>query len=98
MELELSYENRMDEHENDPIEQADGTVSGNTTEEKIWNFLRGQGFSAAAAAGIIGNMYAESGCQPDITEVNGYGGYGLCQWTFGRKTDLMNWCANNGYD
>lgn len=98
MELELSYENRMDEHENDPIETADGTVSGNTTEEKIWNFLRAQGFSAAAAAGIMGNMYAESGCQPDITEVNGYGGYGLCQWTFGRKTDLMNWCANNGYD
>lgn len=98
MTLELSYENSMDEIENDPIEQEETNFEGNTTEEKIWNFLRAQGFSAEAAAGIMGNMYAESGCQPDITEVNGYGGYGLCQWTFGRKTDLMNWCANNGYD
>lgn len=99
MELELSYENRMDEMENDPIEAAEsGSVSGNTTEEKIWNFLRAQGFSAAAAAGIMGNMYGESRCVPDTNEVGGYGGYGLCQWTFSRKTDLMNWCANNGYD
>lgn len=97
MELELSYENSMDEIENDPIETADGTVSGNTTEEKIWNFLRAQGFTAAAAAGVMGNMYAESGMIVGIEEYGGGGGYGLCQWTGSRRTDLVNWCANNGY-
>ena len=39
MTLELSYENSMDEIENDPIEQEETSFEGNTTEEKIWNFL-----------------------------------------------------------
>ena len=100
MTLELSYENTMDEHENTPIEEADtGDISGNTVEEYMWNYMRGKmGFSAAAAAGAMGNAWAESNCTPDITEVNGYGGYGLFQWTFSRKTDLQNWCTNNGYN
>lgn len=100
MTLELSYENTMDEHENTPIEEADtGDITGNTVEEYMWNYMRGKmGFSAAAAAGAMGNAWAESNCTPDITEVNGYGGYGLFQWTFSRKTDLQNWCVNNGYN
>lgn len=97
MTLELSYKNEMDEIEQDEIEAAESDITGNTTEEKIWNFLRAEGYSAAATAGIMGNMYAESGCQPDITEYSGGGGYGLVQWTGGRRTDLVNWCANNGY-
>lgn len=34
---------------------------GSTTEEKIWNFLKAQGLSSYAAAGLMGNLYAESG-------------------------------------
>lgn len=97
MTLELSYTNEMDEVEQDEIEAESGTVEGNTTEEKIWNYLRSDGYSAAATAAIMGNMYAESGCQPDVTEAGGGGGYGLVQWTGSRRTDLVNWCANNGY-
>lgn len=101
MELELSYENSMDEIENQEIEQqsdSSGIFGTGSVEEQVWNFLRANGFSAAAAAGIMGNMFAESGFIVDVEEYGGGGGYGLCQWTGSRRTDLINWCTNNGYD
>ena len=39
-------------------------LKGNSNAEKIWNFLKEKGFSDAAAAGIMGNIYAESGINP----------------------------------
>ena len=72
--------------------------SGLSNAQIIWLFLRQHGFSEAAAAGVMGNMFGESRLNPDTAEVGGYGGYGLCQWTFSRKTDLINWCNSNGYD
>ena len=56
-------------------------VSGNSNAEKIWNQLRAAGFTTYAAAGILGNMQAESGLNPDISQAGGGGGYGLVQWT-----------------
>lgn len=35
-------------------------LKGNNNEEKIWNFLTGKGLSAHGAAGLMGNLYAES--------------------------------------
>lgn len=35
-----------------------------TTEEKIWSYLKAQGLSACGAAGLMGNLYAESGLSP----------------------------------
>lgn len=34
-----------------------------TTEEKIWSYLKAQGLTDAGAAGLMGNLYAESGLQ-----------------------------------
>lgn len=79
-------------------------ASGASDQDIIWSFLRLNGFSAAAAAGIMGNWERESGNHPDVNEVGGYGGYGLAQWTntgsgsAARKTNLINWCSSNGYD
>lgn len=39
-------------------------LKGNTAEEKIWNFLIEKGLSPAGAAGLMGNLYAESGLNP----------------------------------
>lgn len=36
-------------------------LKGNSTEEKIWNFLRDHGLSEAGTAGLMGNLFAESG-------------------------------------
>ena len=37
---------------------------GETTPEKIWNFLKSKGLSSCGAAGLMGNLYAESGLNP----------------------------------
>lgn len=71
---------------------------GASDQDIIWTFLRMNGFSAAAAAGVMGNWERESGNHPNVNEVGGYGGYGLAQWSFSRKTNLINWCSSNGYD
>lgn len=39
-------------------------LTGSTTEEKIWNFLIGKGMSKHGAAGLMGNLYAESALNP----------------------------------
>lgn len=39
-------------------------LKGNTTEEKIWNFLKDNGLNDYGAAGLMGNLYAESALRP----------------------------------
>lgn len=39
-------------------------LKGNTTEEKIWNFLKGKGLNDYGIAGLMGNLFAESGLSP----------------------------------
>lgn len=41
------------------------SLKGNTNEEKIWNYLTGAGLSKCGAAGLMGNLYAESGLIPN---------------------------------
>lgn len=38
---------------------------GTTNEEKIWNYLKTNGLSDYGAAGLMGNLYAESGLRPN---------------------------------
>ena len=40
------------------------SLNGTTNEEKIWNYLTAAGLSACGAAGLMGNLYAESGLSP----------------------------------
>ena len=44
-----------------------------TTEEKIWSYLKAQGLTDAGAAGMMGNIYAESGLRPNNLQ-NSYEG------------------------
>lgn len=37
---------------------------GKTNEERIWNYLKAQGLSDSGIAGLMGNLYAESGLNP----------------------------------
>lgn len=39
-------------------------LKGKNNEEKIWNFLTNKGLSACGAAGLMGNLYAESALNP----------------------------------
>lgn len=40
------------------------SLIGTTNEEKIWNYLISAGLNAYGAAGLMGNLYAESGLSP----------------------------------
>jgi murein DD-endopeptidase MepM/ murein hydrolase activator NlpD len=70
-----------------------GALVGSDNAEKIWNYFRGQGFEPWQAAGIMGNMMAESKLNPRSIEpypkegdypVRGKG-FGLVQWTFAER-------------
>ena len=41
------------------------SLTGNTNEEKIWNFLKAKGLNACGIAGLMGNLYAESALRPN---------------------------------
>lgn len=72
------------------------SVYGSTAEEKVWFTLREAGFSEYAVAGVMGNIYAESGFDPAIIEGGSGIGFGLCQWSFGRRTQLEAYAASKG--
>lgn len=75
-------------------------LTGSDNAEKIWNYLTTDGKTGGGldrkaitpeqAAGIMGNIQRESGFNPGIVERSGGGGYGLIQWTGGRRTSLEN--------
>jgi len=54
--------------------------------------MNDMGLNKAASCGILANMYYESKFNP--TAGSTY--YGLIQWGGGRKSNLFNYCANNG--
>ena len=75
---------------------TDGTAEGNA--KVIWNFFKYKGLSDAATAGILGNIQAESGFDPAIVERATGVGFGLIQWSFGRRTALEQAARERGVD
>ena len=73
-------------------------IYGNTIQEKVWFALRGAGYSEEATAGVMGNIQAESGFNESLIERGSGIGFGLCQWSFGRRTKLENYAASKGVD
>lgn len=101
MSLDIAFENIMDQVLAGTLEQQTSSYSsgtGYTVQERVWNFLREHGFSAAATAAIMGSIQQESGFDATIEEIGSAIGYGLCQWSYERRTNLVTWCGNNGYD
>lgn len=71
------------------------SLSGNDNREKIWNYLTARGLTAEQAAGILGNIQSESGgtFSPTIQEYGksfGDAGYGIVQWTGGRRVNVVS--------
>lgn len=73
-----------------------GTLVGNTNAEQIWNYLIAKGLTAEQAAGVMGNIQQESGYKPGVEEQSGGGGFGIIQWTGGRRTNLEAAAADKG--
>ena len=65
----------------------------------IFDYLVGKGLNAAASCGILANIRGESGGNPNLVgTADAYGSIGICQWTFGRKTALLNFVNGNWRD
>ena len=71
-------------------------IAGGNVQEKVWNALRSAGFSEYATAGAMGNIQAESGFNPGIEEQANGVGFGLCQWSYGRREKLEAYAASKG--
>lgn len=67
-------------------------------ERTIVKYLINKGLNTAAAIGVIANIWRESNFKLDAVSSDGNYSIGLCQWTFGRKTNLIkavpNWKTN----
>lgn len=82
-----------------------GSSSGNAEYERSWTRLFrfgeggavGYGYSKYVVAALCGNAWRESNINPGLSEVGG-GGFGLFQWTGGRRTALEAWLTDNGYE
>lgn len=80
-----------------------GSSSGDPTYERSFTRLfrygegaGGYGYSIYVVSALCGNSWRESGINPGINEVGG-GGFGLFQWTGGRRDSLEEWLTDNGY-
>lgn len=78
--------------------------NGNSYEEKIFNFFVNlKEYSNAQIAGIIGNLYHESGGFAEdvvLTERRGDGGraHGIAQWHPDRWNPFVVWCGSVNYN
>lgn len=76
-------------------------LRGSCVNEQAYNFFIDSGFTAAAAAGAVGNLMAEAGTdssgQIDASSIESNGeGVGIVQWSYGRKDDFLQYCKDNG--
>lgn len=66
---------------------AVGVFSQTANERTVWNYLKGQGLTDAGAAGLMGNLKAESRIESVIYEDAFKGQIGLSDWDYVRKTN-----------
>lgn len=71
-----------------------GTMTESQVEvaRTVYNYITGtMGLSSEQAYGILVNIKRECDFNYTLVEVGG-SGYGLCQWTGGRRQNLIQWC------
>lgn len=57
-------------------------------ERATWNFLRSKGLTEYSTSAVMGNIEAESEFDPSLVEGGTGIGFGLCQWSYERRTQL----------
>ncbi|MDD6760859.1 MAG: phage tail tip lysozyme [Turicibacter sp.] len=60
-------------------------------EQYTWNYLKNKGLADEVVSEIMGNIEGESSFNPDLVEVGSQVGFGLCQWSYERRTQLENY-------
>lgn len=82
---------------------ADGVTidEGGDIKTNMYYIMRYKGLTHEQACGVLGNVKAECDFHPDLSQKGLIGpkqGYGLFQWTEGRKSALKKFCQSNSYD
>ncbi|HJP96878.1 MAG TPA: phage tail tip lysozyme [Candidatus Saccharimonadales bacterium] len=77
---------------------ADVNLTGSDNAEKAFNFFVQKGLTAQQAAGILGNLWAESGINPKRQQGNGGPAYGIAQWENPRLSAMRSWVTQHGGD
>ena len=67
------------------------------TEERIWSFLKAQGLTDAGTAGLMGNLYAESGLRPNNLQNSYEGKLGMADAEYTERVDSGSY-ANFAHD
>lgn len=101
----------IETEENKCSENVSINLTGNSNAAKAFNFLVGQGLTDAQAAGVVGNLQAESSIIPNrkqgsgmqtissIDQVQPGTGYGIAQWTSGgRQIAWKNFAKEKNMD
>jgi cell wall-associated NlpC family hydrolase len=57
-------------------------------QDYVWNWLRNKGLNEKATAGIMGNISQESSWDATEIEAGSGIGFGLCQWSYTRRTQI----------
>ena len=57
-------------------------------QQYFYDFMTDKGLPHISICAIMGNITAESGWDPDAIEAGNSIGFGLCQWSFGRREQL----------
>lgn len=60
-------------------------------QQYVYDFLYEKGLPHISICAVMGNITAESGFNPDIVEFGSGVGFGLCQWSYGRRTQLESY-------
>lgn len=82
-----------------------GSSSGDSTYQRSFPRLfrygeggaSGYGASIFVVSALAGNAWRESHINPTLSQIGGTA-FGLFQWDGDRKTNLLNWLSDNGYD
>lgn len=64
------------------------TMTKTEIQQYFYDFMRDKGLPHITVCAIMGNITGESGWNPDAIEVGNNIGFGLCQWSFGRRDQL----------
>lgn len=57
-------------------------------QQYVYDFLTDKGLPHISTCAVMGNITAESAWNPDAIEYGNNIGFGLCQWSYGRRTQL----------
>lgn len=63
-------------------------------QQYFYDFMVDKGLPHISICAIMGNITAESGWNPDAIEAGNSIGFGLCQWSFGRRDQLEAYGTN----